>query len=168
MAFQIVDDVLDLVATDEQLGKPSGNDLREGVYTLPVIRMLADGQAASATLRDLLGEPLDDERRDRARALIVDGPEIATSVETAQSYVDPGARGPGPAGAHTGSDRPARCGVESAGHAAPDCCGRAHSERRLSGAGRGCSRSGRSGAATAMVGGIPAAGRAGSGARAPS
>lgn len=87
MAFQIVDDVLDLVATDEQLGKPSGNDLREGVYTLPVIRMLADGQAAGETLRDLLGEPLDDERRDRARAMIVDGPEIATSVETAQSYV---------------------------------------------------------------------------------
>ena len=87
MAFQIVDDVLDLVATDEELGKPSGNDLREGVYTLPVIRMLADGQAAGETLRDLLGEPLDDERRDRARAMIVDGPEIATSVETAQSYV---------------------------------------------------------------------------------
>jgi hypothetical protein len=34
MAFQIVDDVLDVVATDEQLGKPAGNDLVEGVYTL--------------------------------------------------------------------------------------------------------------------------------------
>ena len=37
MAFQIIDDILDLTATDEELGKPSGNDLIEGVYTLPVI-----------------------------------------------------------------------------------------------------------------------------------
>ena len=87
MAFQIVDDVLDLVATDEELGKPSGNDLREGVYTLPVIRMLADGQPAAERLGKLLGEPLDDERRDLARAIVVDSPEIASSVQTAQGYV---------------------------------------------------------------------------------
>ncbi len=87
MAFQIVDDVLDLVATDEELGKPSGNDLREGVYTLPVIRMLADSHPSRERLAELLGEPLDDERRDAARAIVVDSPEIATSVDTAQGYV---------------------------------------------------------------------------------
>ena len=41
MAFQIVDDVLDVVATDEQLGKPAGADLAEGNYTLPVILALS-------------------------------------------------------------------------------------------------------------------------------
>src|SRR6266513_3042672 len=41
MVFQIVDDVLDVVCTDEQLGKPAGNDLVTGVYTLPVIRAMA-------------------------------------------------------------------------------------------------------------------------------
>ena len=40
MAFQIVDDILDVIASDEQLGKPSGNDIVEGNYTLPVIRAL--------------------------------------------------------------------------------------------------------------------------------
>ena len=83
MAFQIVDDVLDLIASDEALGKPSGNDLREGVYTLPVIRMLADGHPVG----ELLGEPLDDTRLDQTRAIVVGGPEIATSVQTAQGYV---------------------------------------------------------------------------------
>ena len=43
MAFQIVDDILDVVATDDELGKPAGNDLVQGVYTLPVIRVLAGG-----------------------------------------------------------------------------------------------------------------------------
>ncbi len=84
MAFQIVDDILDLVATDEQLGKPSGNDLREGVYTLPVIRMLAEGHEVAR----LLGAPLDEETRDQARAEVVESPHIATSVSTASSYVD--------------------------------------------------------------------------------
>src|SRR5947209_10342412 len=41
MVFQIVDDILDVVATEEELGKPAGNDLVEGVYTLPVILALA-------------------------------------------------------------------------------------------------------------------------------
>lgn len=42
LAFQLVDDVLDLTSTDEKLGKPVGNDVREGNLTLPVILALAD------------------------------------------------------------------------------------------------------------------------------
>jgi heptaprenyl diphosphate synthase len=86
IAFQIVDDILDLVATDEQLGKPSGNDLREGVYTLPVIRMLADGDEVGR----LLGGPLDEATRDKARAEVVAGGHITTSIATAREYVDLG------------------------------------------------------------------------------
>ena len=37
MAFQIVDDVLDFVGDERLLGKPAGNDLREGTLTLPLI-----------------------------------------------------------------------------------------------------------------------------------
>lgn len=37
MAFQISDDILDLVADPEKTGKTPGSDLRQGVYTLPVI-----------------------------------------------------------------------------------------------------------------------------------
>ncbi len=36
-AFQIVDDVLDYVSTEEKVGKPTGNDIREGKITLPLI-----------------------------------------------------------------------------------------------------------------------------------
>jgi geranylgeranyl pyrophosphate synthase len=37
MAFQIIDDVLDFVGTQAEVGKPVGNDLRQGVITLPAI-----------------------------------------------------------------------------------------------------------------------------------
>jgi len=40
MAFQIVDDVLDLTASEQVLGKPVGSDLREGKATLAVIHAL--------------------------------------------------------------------------------------------------------------------------------
>jgi octaprenyl-diphosphate synthase len=43
MAFQIVDDVLDLTATEEVLGKPVASDLREGKATLAMIHALENG-----------------------------------------------------------------------------------------------------------------------------
>lgn len=55
MAFQIIDDVLDLREGTQILGKPAGNDLRQGVITLPVMLFLQqiapqspDGQAIEA------------------------------------------------------------------------------------------------------------------------
>jgi heptaprenyl diphosphate synthase len=65
LCFQIVDDCLDLTASDETLGKPAGQDLVEGIYPLPVIYALAAG----GELADLLGGPLDADRRERARTL---------------------------------------------------------------------------------------------------
>jgi octaprenyl-diphosphate synthase len=45
LAFQIVDDVLDLTATEEVLGKPVASDLREGKATLAVIHSMDHGTA---------------------------------------------------------------------------------------------------------------------------
>jgi geranylgeranyl pyrophosphate synthase len=40
MAFQVVDDMLDILGDEGELGKPVGNDLRQGVLTLPSILLL--------------------------------------------------------------------------------------------------------------------------------
>lgn len=40
MAFQITDDILDVTSSSAELGKPVGNDLRQGIVTLPVIYAL--------------------------------------------------------------------------------------------------------------------------------
>lgn len=46
MAFQIVDDVLDITASEEVLGKPVASDLREGKATIAVIHAMENCTAA--------------------------------------------------------------------------------------------------------------------------
>jgi octaprenyl-diphosphate synthase len=40
IAFQIVDDILDFVGTEEEMGKPIGSDLAQGTLTLPAMLLL--------------------------------------------------------------------------------------------------------------------------------
>ena len=55
IAFQLVDDLLDYTATESELGKPIGGDLREGKITLPVIYLLQrDGKNADQLVRDVV------------------------------------------------------------------------------------------------------------------
>ena len=86
MAFQLIDDVLDLVATDEELGKPAGNDLVEGVYTLPVLRALADADIGPE-LAPLLGSGIDTGTRDKAREMVRSSDGINYTIERARDYV---------------------------------------------------------------------------------
>ncbi len=52
MAFQIVDDVLDLRESTDHIGKPAGHDLRQGTVTLPTMLFLQNrlGDASSLAL----------------------------------------------------------------------------------------------------------------------
>ena len=85
MAFQVCDDIWDVVGTDEQLGKPAGLDLVAGVYTLPVIRALADPDAGPE-LRSILGGPLEPAERDKAREIVRQSGAVEASVATARDY----------------------------------------------------------------------------------
>ena len=40
IAFQIVDDILDFIGTEEEMGKPVGSDLAQGTLTLPAMLLL--------------------------------------------------------------------------------------------------------------------------------
>src|SRR3989454_960078 len=54
MAFQIVDDILDVVGDAPRLGKPPGTDVREGNVTLVTIHALNDGSAIDVRALDRL------------------------------------------------------------------------------------------------------------------
>jgi heptaprenyl diphosphate synthase len=87
MAFQIWDDIRDLVCNDEHLGKPAGHDMVEGTYTLPVLRALSI-PGVGDDLRALLGGPLDAPAREKARDLVLSTPAVASSADDARHWAE--------------------------------------------------------------------------------
>ena len=86
MIYQLRDDILDVIATDNELGKPAGQDLAEGIYNLPTIFALRDANVGDE-LRGVLGAVLDDEDRERARKLVVATDGIERTIASAETYL---------------------------------------------------------------------------------
>lgn len=82
MAYQITDDVLDLASTEAQLGKPTGNDLRQGVVTLPVIYAIRKSGLDSRLAHLVAKQPKSEEDIQEAVRLTIaaGGIEYATGV----------------------------------------------------------------------------------------
>ncbi len=112
MAFQIMDDVLDFLGTEAELGKPVGNDLLQGTLTLPallfaqrypeepIVRRLRDGGSDPCDLRSMVemvrnSTAIDetitvmDDYRTRARSVLrgLDNTRQRQSLEALTDYV---------------------------------------------------------------------------------
>jgi octaprenyl-diphosphate synthase len=88
VAFQISDDSLDFVATEDRLGKAIGADLREGKRTLPLIATLARAAPADAArIQGLLKRPaLDAEEVEEIRRWVVDHGGVTYALSRARQH----------------------------------------------------------------------------------
>ncbi len=84
MVFQIRDDILDLVATAEILGKTPAQDLLEGIYTLPVIEALKTPYRNE--LETLLSRNMDDSSVDKAVKIILSSGGVGKAWSQAQHF----------------------------------------------------------------------------------
>jgi geranylgeranyl pyrophosphate synthase len=113
-AFQIVDDVLDFTGDQTKVGKPIGNDLRQGVQTLPVyfyresnpkdevLKECLDGKAEEKAVDDLIKrinssgaiqKALDEAKKCVGNAIktlsdFPDSPDKASLIELASYIID--------------------------------------------------------------------------------
>jgi octaprenyl-diphosphate synthase len=73
IAFQMLDDLLDMTASEAELGKPVGNDLRERKMTIPLIYALEDGKPDfRARLARYHSDPDGPGRSEAIRLLVAD------------------------------------------------------------------------------------------------
>lgn len=91
MAFQIIDDILDLREESLELGKPAGNDLRQGVVTLPTmlyVESLAEGSPDVEMLeRVVVGDESDPRVIDAVVERIRTSEALDRAVDIANEYV---------------------------------------------------------------------------------
>ena len=88
MAFQITDDLLDFTASSEQLGKPAGNDLRQGIVTLPVIHALRSSPERRLLYEIILSRDMDETRVQRAIDIVQASGSLAYAADLARRYLE--------------------------------------------------------------------------------
>ncbi|HXF71519.1 MAG TPA: polyprenyl synthetase family protein [Actinomycetota bacterium] len=88
LAFQLSDDIMDVTASQLELGKEPGVDMREGVYTLPVLHALRHGERREELARLLAHGPPTGERLDRALEIVRSDGSLAHARRAVAKEVD--------------------------------------------------------------------------------
>lgn len=84
MAFQIIDDILDYTSTNEELGKEAGKDLKEGIYTLPLILAMKNNPRAFENVLNSQGYT--DKDVETIINIVKDNNGIKEAIDIAQKY----------------------------------------------------------------------------------
>ena len=87
MAFQVVDDILDFDGTEEEIGKPIGSDLANGVVTLPTLIAMQRRSCCDAVKR-VLANPDDEDLMEEVVSLIQNESVLEESYEFASRYCE--------------------------------------------------------------------------------
>ena len=88
MAFQITDDLLDVTGDEERIGKPAGNDIRQGVVTLPVIRALETSLERDELRGIVTNREMTDDMVARAIEIVRASDGVAVAQARADEYLE--------------------------------------------------------------------------------
>lgn len=85
IAFQVVDDILDFISTEEELGKPVGSDLTQGTLTLPMI-LLMERYPEDNPVKRLFKNPEDKDNLVQAIEMVRNSPIVDECYSVASEY----------------------------------------------------------------------------------
>ena len=89
LAFQIIDDCLDIAGDEERVGKTVGTDVEDGKVTLAVLHTYATAhEGLRARIRDIYTTPGLGQRAVRLRETVDLGPGLEFAMSRAQELVD--------------------------------------------------------------------------------
>ena len=90
IAFQIMDDILNFTGNREKVGKPAGNDLKNGILTAPVLFALEEfEQNNDSTLKKLINNKLKGKKDfNQAMNLVLKSTGIQKSRDLAENYIE--------------------------------------------------------------------------------
>jgi octaprenyl-diphosphate synthase len=92
MAFQIADDILDLVGHEKQTGKSLGTDLDQKKLTLPLIWLLQNGPDVEKHKIKSLLENGSSAQRDQVKSILIDSGAIDYAKNKAEQFIAAGKR----------------------------------------------------------------------------
>ena len=88
LAFQIIDDLLDFCGNARTMGKPVGEDLRQGVITLPIIILLNDNKYGQP-VRELINKRrFETQDMEMVNSMLIESGAIDEAFEIAGSHID--------------------------------------------------------------------------------
>lgn len=89
IAFQLVDDALDFVAEEDRLGKPVGNDFKEGKVTFPMLHVMRAGsEADQGRIRELAAqESIGESDLAEVKAIVERYRAVPATMELVRTYL---------------------------------------------------------------------------------